>query len=136
MIAISFWFFLFVASLTVFLTGRTTERRFLTLLLVGVIGTFMLNANLGWVAAHPFVFLVDTGFLIASLALTSRTATHWPIWFSAFLSIAVATGLAQILFPSQIPTAYIAVQGFWFLPAMGSMAVGTVLDWRSRKQEE
>ena len=130
MIAILFWSFLLAATFSVAIMGSAMERRFLTLILICVSSTFFLNSRLGWMDAQPFVLLLDMGLLITSLALTSFATCFWPIWFSAFQAIAVATGLAQFLFPNHVPAIYIAVQGFWFLPALMSMTVGVIMDSR------
>jgi hypothetical protein len=132
MIAMSFWFFFFVASSTTFMAGRRVERIFVSLLIFGVIATYVLNANLGWINARLLIFLIDASFLSLALFLSSRADCYWPIWFAGFLAIAVATSLSETLFPNKLPAIYIAIQGFWFLPAMASMAIGTVMDGRLR----
>jgi hypothetical protein len=123
---------LFAAAVIIF-TGGIAERRFLIVLMICVFSTYAVNATLGWMEAQPYITGIDTALLLMTLAWTAKTTCYWPIWFSAFQAIAVATSFAQLLFPNHVPTVYIAVQGFWFLPALASMAAGAMLDRRARR---
>lgn len=135
MIAVSFWSFFFLSLGMVFLKGRRLERYFAALLLLGVATTYGLNISLGWTNAQPFILVVDAIVLLVALAVTPATDRFWPIWYSAFQAVGVASGFAQALFPNQIPAIYIAMEGFWFLPAVMSMVLGIMLDQSLPREE-
>ena len=135
MIAGSFWSFLILSLAVALIKGRRLERHFAILLLLGVVATYLFNICLGWTNAQPYVLLVDSVVLFVALGLTATTDRYWPIWYSAFQAIGVASGFSQALFPNQVPAMYIAMQGFWFLPAAISMVVGIMLD-RSLPENE
>jgi hypothetical protein len=123
-----FWLFLCSAMVIMFAAGGKVERWFAGMIGLSVIATYLLNYELGWDKAHTYVVLVDGFALIVALWLISVTKAHWPIWFSAFHAIAVATGIAQLVFPNEVPAVYTNMQGFWFFPAVTSMVIGVMLD--------
>lgn len=127
-----FWLFFLSAVTTMFSAGRAVERRFALFLFGGVVATYLLNTFLGWDGAHFLVMLINIVVLAYGILLISAVARFWPIWFSAFHSITVATDVAQMVFPNNVPALYTNLQGFWFFPAVVSMVVGVVLDSRSK----
>jgi hypothetical protein len=130
MISALFWLFFMSASAIIVLFGRSLERSFLIALIACVVATYIFNAKLGWNEAQPYILIVDCALLALALFITSKANNFWPIWFSAFQGIAVATSLAQIVFPNEIPGIYINIKGLWFFPALISVVVGTLLDHR------
>jgi hypothetical protein len=132
-IAVLFWLFLASASAAVIIFGDRNSRVFLGILFAGVACTYVLNSTLGWVEAQIYIFVIDGMTLSIALWLVSKVDAYWPIWFSAFLTIAVATSLAQLVFPNHIPGIYINLQGFWFFPALISLVVGVMLDARAEQ---
>jgi hypothetical protein len=130
MLAWMFWLFLVCALSLVVIKGGGTERWFSAAIALSVVCTFLLNRELGWIAAQKVILLVDITLLLLSLVLVSKSHRHWPIWFSAFQSIAVATSVAFFVFPNHVPSLYINAQGFWFFPALMSMTIGVILDSR------
>ncbi len=133
MIAVLFWLFLASASAAVIIYGDRNSRVFLGILFAGVACTYVLNINLGWDEAQVYIFVIDGITLSIALWLVSKIDAYWPIWFSAFLAIAVATSLAQLVFPNHIPGIYINLQGFWFFPALMSLVIGVILDARAEQ---
>jgi hypothetical protein len=133
MIAALFWLFLAAASLALLMFGDHAAKTFLAILLIGVVGTYLLNSNLGWNEAQVYIFLIDSAILSFALWLVSTVNAYWPIWVSAFQSIVVATSFAQLAFPNHIPGIYINLQGFWFFPALASLVVGAMLDAQATK---
>lgn len=128
MISALFWLFFLSASTIIILFGRSLERSFLVAIIACVLATYIFNAKLGWDGAQSYILVVDCILLVLALFITTRANNFWPIWFSSFQGIAVATGLAQVVFPNEIPGIYINIKGLWFFPAMISLVIGTLLD--------
>jgi hypothetical protein len=105
------------------------------LLAYGVIAstllTLLAHIVFGIENARYWVLLIDVILLALIVGVVLSNNTHWPIWFAGFHMIAVATGLADALFPNTFPRLYINLAGFWALPALGSAAIGVVLDCRA-----
>jgi hypothetical protein len=133
-VAILFWLFLLSAVVMIFIVGRKIERQFTAMIVASVCATYLLNANLGWDDAEIYVATIDVVALVYALYLVSVTDRYWPMWFSAFQGVALATSIAQLVSPSNIPAVYTAMQSFWFFPAVGAMVVGVILDGRGRVQ--
>lgn len=131
MIGFFFWLFLLSAFALVFYLGTKTERSFAGFLLVCTALTLTMNLTFGLDTAFKYVLLIDGAILAVALWLVSKSDTCWPIWFSGFHVIAVATGLAYLLFPTGIGF-YGNTAGFWALPAVLALVLGTLADHRAR----
>jgi hypothetical protein len=131
MIALLFWFFLAVAAAALTVFGDRQSKAYLAILLLGVVSTSAFISSFGWSEAQPYVLLVDSLILIFSLWLVSKTNSYWPIWACSFQSIVVATSIAHLIFPNQIPGVYINLQGFWFFPLLISVVYGALRDYRA-----
>jgi hypothetical protein len=133
MIGILFFWLFFLSALTVmFCSGERVERRFALFLLSGVIATYLLNLSLGWDGAQILIMLINSSVLVFGLFLIATTKRYWPIWFCGFHSVTVATDIAQLTFPNNLPALYTNLQGFWFFPAVVIMVIGIVLDSKNR----
>ena len=77
------------------------------------------------------VFGVDLA-LFAGLYILMLTSRRWfPVWMAGFHLIAVLTHLATRFAPDFTAKAYFAVESFWAIPVIISMAVGVALDRRA-----
>jgi hypothetical protein len=133
MVGILFFWLFFLSALTVmFQSGERVEQRFALFLLSGVIVTYVLNLSLGWDGAQFSIMLINLSVLVFALFLIALTERHWPIWFSGLHSITVATDIAQLTFPNNLPALYTNLQGFWFFPAVTIMVIGIMLDNKTR----
>ena len=112
--------------------GFFTEKIFTVILLVMVIIPPVLHRSMSWELAQRYVFFADATLLLITLAIVKSTQSYWPIWFAAFQTITVATGLAQFIYPNLVPGIYIMASGFWSLPAIGAFVVGVLCDKRRR----
>jgi hypothetical protein len=129
--AVLFWLFL-VSSITIIsVSGGHIGRRFVTVLLLAVAATFVVNASLGFKAAQPFVALIDAALLICVVFAAMRYASYWLLWFAGFHMITVAGGIARLVSPGGIPELYVDAAGFWAFPALGSAVIGVILDRRA-----
>jgi hypothetical protein len=130
-IAGSFWLFLISSLAIFFFQGERLGQAFAMTLLTTVLFTFFANAAVGTRAAYPIVVGLDLSLLVVVMILAARCSRYWPLWFAGFHSISVASGIAYLLFPAQIPEIYIDAAGFWSLPALGAAVAGVLLDRRA-----
>lgn len=131
-VAIIFWTFLLSACLLVLWYGGMIERAFTALLVSFAALTLYLHAMVGIVEAQHVLFAIDLTILAVVLAIMHRSSAYWPIWFGGFQTIIVATGLARLILPSAIPENYINASGFWALPEVLVLVLGTLADHRVR----
>ena len=97
---------------------------------VATITTFAFHETIGLEASQPFVILVDAALLAFTTYVAVKSVYYWPLWFSGFHMIAVATGLARIAFPSSLTTLYTNTAGFWAIPALSAAVAGVYFDRR------
>ena len=130
-ITLAYWIFL-LASLAILSTQGGEEGRLLAAAAaIATIATFALHRLVGVLAAQSYVLLVDCLLLSVGLYLAIKSSVYWSIWFSGFMSISVATSLANMLFPTAIPSLYVDLSGFWSIPALSASVIGVCLDRRS-----
>jgi hypothetical protein len=96
------------------------------------IATLTLHILMGVEDAQPYVLITDLGLLAFTGVIALRAESYWPMWFTGFHSIAVATGLARFTFPVSVPQIYIDAAGFWALPALGFATIGVLLDRKAK----
>jgi hypothetical protein len=128
--AIVFWLFMLATCLLAFWLGGRYERTAAMLILMSALASSVAYSNFGWINGQVFVFFIDTILLAAIFYITSKSMALWPIWFAGFHMISVATGFANLLFPTHVPEMYRMIAGFWALPAQICMALGIILDHR------
>lgn len=131
-VALVFWTFLLSAFVLVFWYGGWIERAFAGFLLACTLVTFALNAELGLFETQNVVFAIDVAIFVVVLKILRTSPAYWPVWFAGFHAIIVATGLARLLFPSAVPAIYINAAGFWSLPVLLVLVLGTLADHKLR----
>ena len=128
-----FWLLMLLACGTVIVLGQRNEAIFAAAVVFASAASATFTTIFGWVASQTYVLMVDAVLLLYVLLLAFRSARYWPIWFAAFQLIGVSSGLAALLFPTRVPTIYIMLAGFWSIPAILAMTVGTIRDHLGRK---
>jgi hypothetical protein len=128
--AAAFWLFLIAGLLTVAISGGRTGRLFALVLVTCAVATFIANSVLDAKSAPLIVLGIDLSLLIFVATLALYESSYWPLWFTGFHSISVATGLAHLLFPVKLSEIYVDAAGFWALPALAAAAAGVILDHR------
>jgi len=111
--------------------GGLDGRRASLAIIFAVLATFAANWAYGFNAARPAVLLVDIFLLATVTCIGICSKFYWPIWFCGFQAISVASGMAGLIFPTQLPLLYANFSGFWALPALGAAVVGILLDRRA-----
>jgi len=133
--AVTFWTFLLPACLLVLWHGRLLERAFLAFLTCCALLTLAMSPKLGGSGHDDALFAIDVTILAVVVVIMHRSRTYWPIWFAGFQTIIVATGLARLLISGRVPEVYLDVAGFWSLPSLLVLVIGTVADSRGRRGE-
>jgi hypothetical protein len=128
--AVAFWLFLIASLLTVAISGGRSGRTFALVLITAVVATFTANSVLDAKSAPLIVLGIDLSLLIFVATLALSESSYWPLWFTGFHSISVATGIAHLTFPVTVSEIYIDAAGFWALPALATAATGVILDRR------
>jgi hypothetical protein len=106
--------------------------RFSGYIVAASMATWIINFNLGFEVAQPFVFIVDGVLLAVVIHTAIRSSAYWPIWFCGFQAISVATGLASFVSPGRLPLLYTNFAGFWAIPALIAVVIGITLDRRAQ----
>lgn len=128
MIAAAFWLFLACSLLMMTWHGGAEGSVVSAACALATLLTFVLNNYLGFVAAQLVVALLDAALLVVGIAIALRSTKFWPIWFSGFHMIAVASGTASQVFAGALPKMYTDAAGFWALPALGAAVLGIMRD--------
>ena len=127
LLQISYWIVLFLCCGYAFRRGGRPERIgaavALAASILSVAATTEFAARFKGVEAG--ILAVDVAVLCAFLALAVKTDRFWPLWATAFHTVAVATHIAIAADPTTVPRAYALAQGFWAYPVILSFAVGT-----------
>lgn len=78
---------------------------------------------------------VDAALMVGLYLLAMRSRAWWPIWATAFQSIAVLSHLAAAMETGFLADVYFAASSFWAIPLLVSMVAGITLDQRARAQQ-
>ncbi len=129
--------FMFLASLTITVAlgiawGAWPERFGALCVSIASVLTFFAApvATESWRAPEIGILAIDCLLLAALLAIALRSNRFWPLWASAFHSIAVVTHLAQMTVPRIVPIVYATVAEMWSYPVLISLAIGAVANRR------
>jgi hypothetical protein len=129
--AVAFWILLISAGLLICINGPAVARRFLGLIILASIGTAAVDLLVS-AALAPYAYLtIDGLLLIAAVIYVLKERVFWPMWFAGFQMIAVVSHSARLILSGPIPAMYAQLAGFWAVPALISMAIGTVMDRRA-----
>lgn len=84
--------------------------------------SFSVNTDYRSVDLGLLVVDIVAWVLLLRLALSSNR--YWPLWATAFHSIALLTHLAMFVDPSIVPEAYAHGQGLWAYPMLAALLAG------------
>lgn len=108
--------------------GRTGRAGALIFSTATLFSAFAAMLNPTWASTSYALFMVDSGCLLALIALALNSNRFWPIWAMGFQTVAVATHIATIWIPDIVPKAYQALLSFWSIPILWVMVAGTRKD--------
>lgn len=110
--------------------GRTGLAGSLIFVAATALTIIAFNAEPNWNNTSYGMFAVDLGCLLALIFLAMKSNRYWPIWATGFQIAAVATHLATMFAADTVPYAYRALLGFWSIPILLVMVLGTLKDRR------
>lgn len=106
--------------------GGPTERKVASVWLLGVVISQVASQfGYRWTQLEVPVFIVDVLLFAALLSIAHRSERFWPLWTASLQLAGVLTHLAFVLQPSISREAYAGLQGFWGIPILCTIIVGT-----------
>ena len=136
MIAGLFWVLLIASALLIAINGNPTARGFLVWVVLASASTAAVDLYASASVAPYCYLIVDGMLLLIAFRHVVTQPVYWPIWFAGFQSITVASELARLILPGPLPAMYANVAGFWAVPALVTMAVGTAKDRKAMTKPE
>ena len=76
-------------------------------------------------SVEQWVLVVDIATWTALLRLALKSNRFWPLWATAFQTVALITHIAVLIDPAIVPKAYAFGQGLWAYPILLTLLVGT-----------
>lgn len=115
--------------------GQRTERAFAAFLLgVSLLTLVVRRIQLGPEAGLNLVTVVDWAILLIAWFLALRSDRYWPIWFAAMQSLSVITSSMAAMVKGVPHLVFSNMAAAWALPALLTMAAGTISDWAARRR--
>ena len=116
-----------------FLKGDEPERIGAGALIIGVSAT-QLARNPGALTGPQWSLIaLDLAFLAVCIALAWKSRRPWPVWASAFQSLAVASHLLTFVDVQPPLTALDAIVNLAGYGLLASIGLGTLVAWRERR---
>lgn len=123
-----YWLFLLTTLGVGWALGNADTRRGVTIIATATCGTMIAQVTLDEGALTAAILAIDV-FLFAMLVLLSlRSSRFWPMWFSALCAVGVLANATAYIFPHADSALYQNYAGFWAIPALLALLVGTLLD--------
>lgn len=76
--------------------------------------------------------IVDTGVLLALLAIALISDRFWPLWVAGLQLVDSMSHVMKAIDPQLVPMVYGAAERFWSFPILLILLLGT---WRQHKRE-
>jgi len=128
LVASVFWLFMVASYGLVMLYGGREARVFIHFALLAALATLLAFMTLTADNYALSILAIDGALLIVALYFVARSQSFWPIWFAGLHMVGVATSIARLLFPNDIPQIYESLSGFWAIPALMVMVVAVIRD--------
>jgi hypothetical protein len=130
--AVAFWLLAATALLLGWAYNKGVERILVAAIALAIIGTAAAGLLLGPRTAFGTIVLLDTALAAVAVAVALRASTHWPLWFAGLASVGAITAIANWISDSHY-WLFRMFTGFWSIPALTVLLIGSVLDERRRK---
>lgn len=132
LVALSFWILTLLCCGFAALFGGRSGRAIATIYIVAVAATALATRDpKAWADPHLPALAVDLA-LLAGLSWVALRSDRWfPLWFTGFHLVAVASHLASILAPGFAPKLYFLLQSMWSVPMLLTLVIGITLDRRA-----
>jgi hypothetical protein len=129
--ALVFWIILTLSSIIVFIFSNKYNIYFCIYLNISSsISGYIVLQNFNY-NEFIFTFIADILIFIFCIFILVKSNRYWPIWFASFQFITLATHFASLVFSIEDSYYVFLFAGFWAIPALLSMAIGVILDYRS-----
>lgn len=114
--------------------GGRSERAGIAIVVIASLLTVLVESfdTFSWRDGRATLVAVDLLALLAFFVLSACSRSFWPLWVTAFQTIAVATHLLVYHYPQSILQTYALLQGFWAYPIMLTIAFASLAN-RKRK---
>lgn len=129
---LAYWVFLIM---TVSLSWRAAplgERKIIIAIIAASVSTFMVNGALGVARAGLWVSIIDLLLFAFVLRCALFSQSFWPIWFAGLHGAALLASAAGLIFGASSLHYFQTIAGFWAIPALIIMTIGTYYDARIR----
>lgn len=130
-----FWLLLLASCGYALWRGRKYERIaalvFVTATVLSILGH---SPRLRYVEIEVTDVIVDTGVLIAVMAIALASDRFWPLWVAGLQLVDSMSHMMKAIHTDMLPTIYGAAERFWSYPILLILLVGAWRqDQRSRK---
>lgn len=123
---------LLAGSLTLgWLAGDRRDRPILVAVAVAVAMTTVSAYLVDFQTWRIVVAVIDLALLCFVLRQAVASARHWPIWFAGFHAVTSFCNFVALFLSAPGQTAVLMLGAFWSLPALASLVVGVLRDWRA-----
>lgn len=122
---------LMLASLLAFRFGGRDEQLAAMAFIVATLATRQVHAN--YEHTELMVLVVDSGLLIALVALALKSDRFWPMYAAAFQLVGTVVHVASLTEKGDFAWAYAVGLIFWSYAVMAALMAGTWLEGRNRR---
>lgn len=137
LVALSFWILTLLCCGFATLFGGRSARAIAIIYIVAVAATALATRDpKAWADPHVPALAVDLTLLAGLLWVALRSDRWFPLWFTGFHLVAVASHLASILAPGFAPKLYFLLQSMWSVPMLLTLVIGITLDRQAGIDDE
>src|SRR5690606_16991341 len=122
-----------IVAAAAFLKGDEPERIGAGAFMIGVFATQLVHDPGALTGPQWSLIAVDLAFLAVCIALAWKSRRTWPVWASAFQSLAVASHLLTLVDLRPPLAAFYAVVNLAGYGVLASIGLGTLVAWRERR---
>jgi len=132
-LVILFWLLLLVSCGYALWCGRKYERMAALLFIAATLSSILWESP----AQHRYVgievtdLIVDSGVLIALIAIALLSDRFWPLWAAGLQLVDSMSHVMKAIDAEMIAKAYGAAERFWSFPILAILLIGT---WRSHQR--
>lgn len=132
-LVILFWLLLLVSCGYALWRGRKYERMAALLFIAATLSSILWESP----AQHRYVgieltdLIVDSGVLVALIAIALLSDRFWPLWAAGLQLVDSMSHVMKAVDAGMIAKAYGAAERFWSFPILAILLIGT---WRSHQR--
>lgn len=127
-----FWALLFGTCGYALWRGRKYEQWSAIICIAASVLSVLLRSPDSYHAVEQGDLAIDTGVLLAFLAIALRSDRFWPLWVAGLQLTISMSHVLKAVQPSLFPMAYAAAERFWSYPTLLIIALGA---WRQHRRQ-